>query len=398
MQFNRKLLIDNQDQVSDNTVLQIDLPNKGCLSGLDLKLGADNCTSTYGSSKYSILDVIKKIEVVVNGDLRLFSMTGQELFQWLWIKNGRPPFHEFNTRPSEEQEVMFPIRFGRYLGDPTYGLDLAAFENAQLVLDYNVTPIATSTSLATNGFLTGKFNVNALAHITPPEKPASFRGVIATRQYYNYSTVASEVKRMKLPTQFPILSAGIYLFKTAVSMNALVTKASLSLNDDATIPIRGAWYDHVRAQSENIADNSIKFLERVTATSYVDLLGHWIRNVQLKNLVADNMTNGAPVEYLPSFGIAGGKLTWGLGHMFTAASSGTGAVTAAAMADGIPIDVISYVNPDRMIRWDFTDDDGISGALLPGQYSNIEAVVEMYTTGAATCSLIIEELRPNRGA
>jgi hypothetical protein len=391
-------LIDTQAQTSDKTVLQVDLPNKGGLSGLDLKLSADNCATTYGSSKYSILDLIKKVEVVVNGDTRLFSMTGQELFQWLWIKNGKPPFHEFNTRISESQEVMFPLRFGRYLCDPNYGMDLSAFDNAQLVIDYEVTPIATSTTLATNGFLTGTFTVNALAHITPPSKPAAFRGVISTRRYYNYSTVASEIKRMELPTQYPILSAGIYLWKTAVSMNALVQRASLSLNNDEIVPIRGRWYDHVRAQAENITDNELNFLERVTNTSYVDLLGHWIRNVQMKPLVANAVPSASVFEYLPSFAIAGGKLTWGVGDALIGASHSPGAVTVEAMPDGIPIDVLAKVNPDRMIRWDFTDDDGISGAIVPGQYSKAEAVIEMYTTGSATCSLIVEELRPNRGS
>jgi hypothetical protein len=398
MQFNRQLLVDSQDQTSDETVLQIDLPNKGCLSGIDLKLGADNTTETYGSSKHSILEIPKKIEVVVNGDIRLFSMNAQELFQWYWIKNGKPPYHEFNTRPSETAEVMFPIRFGRWLGDPSYGLDLSAFDNAQLVIDYHLDPIATSTTLATDGYLTGTFNVNALAHITPPSKPASFRGCISTRQYYNYTTVASEVKRMALPTQYPILSAGVYLFRSAISMNALVTKASLSLDNDAFIPIRGRWYDHVRAQAENITDDSLRFLERVTSTSHVDLLGHNIRNVQLKPLIANAVPSASVFAYLPSFAIAGGLLTWGVGHDLTAASHSAGAVTATAMADGTPIDVMSHVLPDRMIRWDFTDDDGISGAIVPGQYSKAEAVIEMYTTGSATCSLIVEELRPNRGS
>ena len=391
--FRRTPFMDAEPSTSDDTVFVKELPKKGCVSGLDLKILAANAVGAYGNPSGDILNCINKIEIVRNGDERLFSMTGNELFQHLWVLNGKPPFHEFNGRPAEDMFVHFPIRFGRYLGDPNFGLKLDNWDSVQLLVDYALTPLTTDAGASVDGFTSASMKFDGTLHMTAPGTQAPFQAAIGTRQHFTYTTIASEIKRMPIKTNNPLLGIGIAAALPGTSQSAIVSKAEIDLDSANVLLHRGNWYDHVRMQAEKIVDNKLNFLALVTAAETLDAKVNWIENVQLKPMANNSAITTAECYHVPSFAIAGGKFTWGPGRKYSGSGSADGAVTNAVMRANIPIDFQVTGYPDRYVYFPMCDRMTMQDLVDPKARADVEAVLTCGTTAGATASLILEELK-----
>lgn len=391
--FNIQPLAQDEPSTSDDTVYIKDLPKQGCLSGIDLKFLIANLTHANGNPAANILDCINKIEIVRNGDERIFSMSGHELFQHYWTQDGKPPFHEFNGRNSEEAFVVFPIRFGRFMGDTQFGLNLAKASNVQLLIDYALNPVGDNDDGDPTGFKTGTTVINAMMHITPPDKTVPFQACIGLRQYYTHATTASETKRMDLPRQNPLLGMGVYNHKSGTSQSATVASLNLELNNGDKIPIRGNWYDLVRIQAQQILDNNLRFMTLWTTGKTLDLLTNWIQSIQVRPMYNTPTNTAQNCIRAPEQSVTGGLLTMAAGPAIEIDLDASPVVTAAANAINQPYDMLVQSYPDRYVYLPMADKMNMTDITQPNLYSLIEAVVKEGTTGSATESLIVEELR-----
>ena len=391
--FARTPLMNHKPCSSDEAVIIQDLPSRGGVSGIDLEFLADNTSNAVGNPAGDILKCINKIEVVENGDIRLFSMSGVELFQHLWQVNGKPPQHSFNLRNDDSAYVRFPIRFGRFLGDPLFGLKLDNWSNVQLMIDYHLDPATTSANAAEHAFNTGSVEIDARLHITDPKSSPAFRAAIGTRQFYTTTSVASEEKRMALPKQNPIVGIGTYLYKSATSMSSVADELSLEVDGGDKRLIYGLWDDHVAFQSNNLNDITQRFLAHVTAAETIDLHLNNVRYLNFRPLANNSVPSASEFLHVPSHVVSGGILTWGVGHKFTAVSHSAGAVTLDAMRANIPIDLEVQGYPDRYVYWPMGDRQTLADIFNPTQYNLAEVVCKSGATAGATLSMIIEELR-----
>lgn len=391
--FRRTPWMDAEPSTPDDTVFVKEFPKKGCVSGFDLKIQASNAAGAYGNPSGDILNCINKIEVVRNGDDRLFSMSGNELFQHLWVVNGKPPLSQFNRRNADDQFVRFPIRFGRFLGDPNFGLKLDNWDSVQLLVDYALTPITSDAGASVDGFTTATMQFDGMLHMVPPGQTAPFQAAIGTRQHFTYTTIANEIKRMPIKTNNPLLGIGIAASLPGTSMSAIVSKAEIDLDSAAVLLHRGNWYDHVRTQSEKIQKNDISYQALVTAAETLDTKINWIDDIQLKPLANNSVPSTSEFYHVPSFALAGGKITWGVGHKFLAAAHSGGAVTLDAMRANIPIDVKVTGYPDRYVYFPMGDRQTMQDLLDPKARADVEAVLTCGSTAGATASLILEELK-----
>jgi hypothetical protein len=198
---------------------------------------------------------------------------------------------------------------------------------------------------------------------------------------------------MPIKTNNPLLGIGIAASLPGTSMSAIVSKAEIDLDSAAVLLHRGNWYDHVRTQSEKIQKNDISYQALVTAAETLDTKINWIDDVQLKPLANNSVPSGSEFYHIPSFALAGGKITWGVGHLLLGASHSAGAVTVNAMRANIPIDVKVTGYPDRYVYFPMGDRQTMQDLLDPKARADVEAVLTCGSTAGATASLILEELK-----
>lgn len=386
VRYGVQALIDRQAQTSDASTFKYDLPKKGGLAGMDVILRETNGGTS--NLDHWLTEIVSKLEIIANGDQRLFSMTGEEAFRYFWLRDGKPPECNFDEGVSAVQRCNFPLQFGRFPNDPLYGLDLGKYENVQLAIEYNA---ATGGAVGATGYLTGSFEVSAQMHITEAQRAPSYRGCITPREIYNFTTVASGEKEVDLPTQWPILGYMIYAREEAVAFATSLTKARLSLDNDAMQPYRGRIEHQVAWQKSRMCPATIKYplLVNSTGTKHVhfdddysvlfDILGiDWatgatdgIENTVHASPSADTIT------------LQGMKVTYAKAGVVQSA------IAALALA---PADMNVTGYPGHCLYVPIADREAMTDLLNPRDYSNAKLILEQGNAGAY-CGIIIEELR-----
>src|SRR5512139_1475460 len=127
VKLEQTVLMSREAQTSDTALFRKDLPKAGAYSALDIGIRLTN-GATSGIA-LDILDVIKHISLVMNGNDYRFHISGQDFFRQHWMKHGRPMPYTFTESASGVNEVWFRMEFGRFLGDTMFGLNLDRFNN-----------------------------------------------------------------------------------------------------------------------------------------------------------------------------------------------------------------------------------------------------------------------------
>lgn len=386
VRYGIQALVDRETQASDAQVRKIDLPVRGGLSGIDVVLRATN-GSTSNKNNW-ITAAINKIEIVVNGDVRIFSLTGEEFFRYAWYRDGKPPVHVFTEAASGVQEVTFPIRFGRYLNDLVYGLDLSRFQNAQLVIDYN---LANGGAIAATTYTTATFEISALLYITDADKSPAYRGAIGAREIENYTTVASGDKSFKLPPLHPLVGIGIYCAEDAIAEGTDVTHVRLSLDNDQKQPFRGRWQHHQAINAEQVPDKLLTYTLIGASADTVDVHSGSIEEFNFKD-ASQTWVTGTTDGLINIMGgtAAGNRITLA-GNLLTGAKGGTTVAISACTAAASILSVKSKV-VGHYVYWPFGDRESLADVLRPTEWGDASVIITQGGAGAYA-AVIVEELR-----
>ena len=381
-------LVDRETQASDDAVFQEDLPTKGGLSGIDLIIRATNGgTSNLLAYPTAILD---KIEIVVNGDEKRFSLNGEEAFRYAWMRDGQPPGYKFDEYLSIVQELHIPIQFGRYMNDPLYGMKLSQYQNAQLQIDYNM---ASVNAVGATGFLTGTFEVSALLHITDANKEPAYRGLIGAREIRNFTSVLSGDEYVALPQQHPIVGIGIYAKEDAIAGHTDITHARLSLDNDARQPIRGRWEHHVARNRAMYTGRTLHYGvyagDTDVTNTHMDNIQNAIDQAELAETIGAAATG--KIWFAREDGITGNTVA----HAVTSILGGAGAgfASAAETADQtFPMTVEGDFG--HYIYWPMGDRMTLEDILKPTEWGDADVLLTQGAAGAYV-GVIVEELRPS---
>lgn len=206
---------------------QLDLPKTGRLSGFILKLSAP-CTSgaTLAVATWRLLDFISKIEVIANGATVIKSLTGIQAMFYAWKHQGIVPPHFWRNYATNTQFEYIPILFGRFLGDPDYGLDLERFDNLELRITNNSSATYHSSTISVSVLQT---------FIRESANP--FKGYIRSELWREWTTVSDETQYFILPTEYPI--CGIDLRALPPVTSGLSNTGFANLMDDIDFSIQG---------------------------------------------------------------------------------------------------------------------------------------------------------------
>jgi len=378
-------LVDRETQSSNASTFVEDLPSRGGLSGLDLVFR--NTNGATSNLLNWLTDNISKIQIVANGDDIKYSLTAEEAFRHAWALNGRPPGYKFTEQASGVQKLTVPIRFGRYLGDPTFGLDLGKYNNVQIKVEYNM---ATVNAVGATGFLDGYFEVSALEYITPANQTPAYRGHIVTREIENFTSAASGDKYISIPRSNPILGIGCYCMEDGIEGGVDITHAKLSLDNEATTPYRGRWEHHAERLMQYIDVKELHYNALAADAAYT--LTHW---ASIDNAVLANPVIAAAAASAATFIIcevdskAGNKVTYDI-NTFDPDGGTTGSIATLATAQNM--DLITMGKDFGYIYFPIGNRADMSDLFGVNESNDVDMIL---TQGAAGgyCGVVLEEVK-----
>lgn len=203
----------------------IDLPKTGKVSAMIIEPSWANAAG--GDNTLNILELLTKIEVVHRGSEIIKSLDGLQAAGIAWRRQKHYPFRWYMGNASSTQRGSIMLLFGRYLGDPMFGLDMARLSNPQLRLTWNY---AYGTSGDTSGAFSGTAGTYDVLMVYAPDR-MSYQGYIKSSELYNWTIAASATERVELPIQNRI--ARIYLENNCADRSADYNIASVVLNLDS---------------------------------------------------------------------------------------------------------------------------------------------------------------------
>ncbi len=136
LKHNRKYKV---KALTNNDTDSLELPESGVVSAINLVFSALSAASIQNNNKARIIDHLTSIEVTDGGTKTMFSLTGQELKALDFYTFREVPHEAAPLYGGFTQRTQVCIPFGAYVGDPKKGLDLAAWDQANLEITNDAT-------------------------------------------------------------------------------------------------------------------------------------------------------------------------------------------------------------------------------------------------------------------
>jgi hypothetical protein len=223
--------------VDESTTNRFKLPDKGYLSGLYLKLKQTNAANNAALDERWPFQQTS-LRIIGNGNVEIINLRGRQLEAINFWDTGEMPKNNLNDVGGGVQEAYAFIPFGRYLGDPKYGLILEKFGAGVEFEDSNTF----STTYFTDAY--NKYDIMALMRKDP--EPGLFSGgFLKKKQVFKRDANTETQVPYMIPTENKIRN--IYLFD----------EPSLSSHLPATTPftlMSSVWLG-IKSKEEYLLDN-----------------------------------------------------------------------------------------------------------------------------------------------
>lgn len=247
--------------VDEATSNKFDLPEKGHLSALLVKLQATNAAYLQSTDNPWVIQHADQ-RIVGNGNYEIINMKGRHLQAinfWDW---GELPKDNLHLHSSGIQEIYFTIPFGRWIGDPLYGLILEKFDAGVEFEDTN----DFSSSLYTDA--TELYTIYGLFRKSP-EADLFSGGFLKKRLIKTRDTASESEADVKLPTENKLRQ--IHLFSEPDLSSHLSQTGVFTNLDDI--------YLSVKSKEEYI-------LRDVDSGLFARWIHHWLRRRAHTQMVA----------------------------------------------------------------------------------------------------------------
>lgn len=245
------------EQALDNTGTKpIDLKTTDPISAIRLEFKGTNSTSP---NLYNWMnDAISKIEIVDGSDqICSISMKHGQALQF--FNTGKTPYMRCEERPSGSYAEQCLIRFGRYMNDPLYYLDLTKFTNPQLKI---TTAGLTPQSSGSGGFLTGTYKVTINLHVIEEgAQPAA--GFMMYKEIFSFTAATSGDEHVALPQDYPYVGLLMRAFYIENDIHETISRLKISCDTGKFIPVDKKVHDIYRMNEEDYGPLELRMqLER----------------------------------------------------------------------------------------------------------------------------------------
>lgn len=382
------VIISNRDtQTSDTAVYRKDLPRVGSVSAIDVGIRVTN-GSTKSEDK-DLLEAIKKISLVADGNNYLVHVSGPELFRHHWLKFGSPLPHHWTEEGSGVRECWFRLPFGRYLGDPEVGLMLDRFANVQLQIDYDL-PTAYGAAGSTT-FTTGTFTPTVIMHQFPMASRPSFRYLLGLREIWSGTSSSSGELIQDLPSVSPISAIDVFALKDAAAEGSVITDVRVGRDNFTTQWVNQKWYNLQYLNNLDLKERAEHYKFVVSCDDTRNLHVSNVLNSEISALDFTKWVSGAfvGIQTVPTVtGVIGNTATIE-GHTYTIAATDA-TVTGTTMSD-ITCDATFIGDVHGAVRIPFVSNDAIDTPLTPDVLKTAQIGLTQGAFGG-TLGIVVEEV------
>jgi len=181
----------------------IDLPERGILNSLSLLY---RHTMTYSdNTMLPPVYAIKKVEVLVDGSTVVKSLSGPQIRALQWYNGG--PYGQTNDYSQAQTHNRYYHRFTLYFGrnatDTKYGLDLSAFSNPQMKIEYDVAT-TTHDGVTWDVGTTPAIVLNVAAKLLDGAPAGWQNKYVQSREINTWTMAASTETNTEIPRGFPL--------------------------------------------------------------------------------------------------------------------------------------------------------------------------------------------------
>ena len=134
--FQQRYLVEASTFPAAAGLLTIDLPNKGLLSGIEIRVQGINGDNS-AKNQVWLHDRLKKFEVMVNGSQVVKSYDGRQLLAMMLHKRTPILDHDAKNMNGASAKEYFYINLGRHYHDLEYMLDLSQVNDPELRIEYD---------------------------------------------------------------------------------------------------------------------------------------------------------------------------------------------------------------------------------------------------------------------
>ena len=235
----RDVFIEKDKTLADSGSLTIELAVVDPISELHIRVKNKNGATSNKNNPIS--RNISKIEIV-DGSHVIYSLNGMLAQAMSYYQRRAVPSMQRQGGPSENQEDLYVIRFGRWLWDRAYALVPQSFRNLQLKITWN---FATVTAVGATGYLTNNGKLSVMARLmegleVPPV------GFMMAKSHFDFTTAASGDERIALPTDHDYVLMLFRAWETEVKLYTTITNLKLSIDQDKIIPFDSPAWDMLK--------------------------------------------------------------------------------------------------------------------------------------------------------
>jgi len=233
--FQQRYLRENRAFAALAGLETIDLPNKGLLSGLELRVWG-LCGAGTTLPDVWLHDRITRVEVIVNGSQVVKSYDARQLLAMMLYKRTPHYSHDMKNMASASCEEVFYINFGRHYHDLEYMLDLGQVNDPELRITHNFGLAAAEGW--TNGVAMAVIpQYSVIPHILrdPAITP---KGYIKTSEIYRFPQLANRQENMIIPRGPTYSNLYLQSWYQGLGWGNVLDHYEVNINSDDIIPIR----------------------------------------------------------------------------------------------------------------------------------------------------------------
>lgn len=216
-------------------LLTIDLPNKGLLSGVEIRVSGTNGNDAAKPDVW-LHDRLKKIELIVNGSQVVKSLTGAQVKAMMLYKRTQPCSHDEKNMNNASCKEYFYLNLGRWYHDLKYMLDLGQVNDPEIRIEYDFA--MTAAAGWSNGVaMTAAPSYYVVCHLLRDAEiiPA---GYIKTSEIHRVTNVANLQANLTVPRGPTYSNLYLDCWYASMGFGAIMTHIDVNINSDDMIPYR----------------------------------------------------------------------------------------------------------------------------------------------------------------
>lgn len=244
--FQQRYLRENRTFAALTGLETIDLPNKGYLSGIEIRVWG-TCGVNIANPDVWLHDRIKKIELIVNGSQVVKSYDARQLLAIMLYKKTPHYSHDMKNLSGGSCEEFFYINLGRHYHDLEYMLDLGKVNDPEIRIEHDF-GMTTAEGWVNGTAMTVEPQYTIIPHILrdPAVVP---KGYIKTSELYRFEQAASKQENMRVPRGPTYSNLYLQSWYRGKGLGNVLEHYEVNINSDDIIPIRTNVQDLI---AENI--------------------------------------------------------------------------------------------------------------------------------------------------